>query len=170
MRAVLAAALLLAGVSPAYSAQKPDQSGIVAALDQYAAAWASLDPARLAAQWDEADARPLYLAEEVEATFTDWPAIRAYWTKNAAAFSAADLKFSDYEIKTLDGSTALVAFHMNWRIAFKNPAVKPLAADNRVVALMRRSGKAWKLAAWIEAPLAPTIFLRKELEKNAVLP
>jgi hypothetical protein len=162
--------MLLAGAAPALSAPKPDEAGVVAALDRYAAAWASLDPAQLAEQWDEADASPLYLAEEVEATFTDWPAIRAYWTKNAAAFSAAELKFSDHHVKPLDASTALVAFHMRWRIAFKSPAVKPLAADNRVVALMRKKGKRWALAAWVEAPLAPTIFLRKELERNALEP
>lgn len=170
MRLTLAIVLLLLGFAPALGAPKVDQAGIVAALDAYAAAWRALDAKALAAQWDGTDAQPLYLAEEVDATFTEWPAIKDYWTKNAAAFSAAELDFSDYRVKPLDSASALVAFHMHWRIAFKNPAVKPLAADNRVVALMRKKDGRWRLSAWVEAPLAPTVFLRKELERNAAEP
>ena len=170
MRTILAVVFLLSGLAPAVAAPKPEQAGIVAALEAYAQAWRKLDAEALAAQWDESDAQPLYLAEEVDTTFTEWSAIKDYWSKNAAAFSSAELDFSDYKLKPLDGSSALVAFHMRWRIDFKNPAAKPLAADNRVVALMRKKGGRWRLAAWVEAPLAPTVFLRKELERNAAAP
>lgn len=170
MRRLIALVALLLAAGPAVAAQpinESDRGAIVAALGSYAASWASLDADALASHWDLRDESPLYLAEEVDAVLADMSAIRAYWKKNAAAFSGVTLAFSDYRIKPIDRDTALVAFHMDWRIAFKNPLAKPIAADNRVVALMRREGKIWKLAAWIEAPLAPTVFLRKALENNA---
>ena len=162
--AASAAAFLL--IAPA-QAKGPDASEAEALLGAYAEAWASLDAARLEAHWDVGDDAPLYIAEEVDAVFSDWSAVRGYWRANAAYIAEIDVAFDAPVIKELGAREALVAAQMRWRVAFKSAAMKPIAGDNRVVALVRRKDGAWKLAAWIEAPLAPLAYLRRELERDA---
>jgi hypothetical protein len=170
MREILtAAALLTATLTSAPSAagavDASERAKIAAALDAYARNFATLDAGKLAAHWDERDPAPVYIAEEVDQVFADWPAIKAYWAGNAAYIAKIEVELSDYVIKPLHDDEALVAASMRWTLAPKSASQKPMSGENRLIALMRKVDSEWRLAAWVEAPLAPLAYMRRELER-----
>ena len=142
----------------------PAQPDIDALFAAYAEAWKTSAPEQLKPFWDSG-AQPLYLAEEIEATLGDWEAVERYWAGNAGAHADVALIFSNGVIRDLGHGLVIAAYHMDWRIAFRD---KPaMAGDNRVAAVLRNTDAGWKLAAWIEAPLAAITYMRKLYESRA---
>jgi hypothetical protein len=142
----------------------PAKSAIDAFLAKYAAAWAANDAAALKRFWD-ASRDPLYLAEEIDETLADWPAVEAYWAMNEGQHADVALTFSGAVIRDLDEGLVIAAYQMNWRIAFtQKPA---MAGDNRIAAVLRNTDDGWRFTAWIEAPLAAITYVRKLYEARA---
>ena len=142
----------------------PAGAAISALMEQYRAAWAANDPAALKACWD-ADAAPLYLAEEVDETLADWAAVERYWSMNEGLHADVALSFSDPAFTELAQGVVMAAWRMDWAIAFtEKPA---MAGWNRVAAVYREIDAGWRLTAWIEAPLAAITYIRKLYEERA---
>lgn len=142
----------------------PAKPEIDAVFARYAEAWTTSAPDALKPFWDES-ADPLYLAEEIDETLSDWRAVEAYWSMNAGLHADVALRFTDGVVHDLEDRLVIAAYRMHWRIAFKN---KPaMAGDNRVAAVLRRSGEGWRFKAWIEAPLAAITYMRKLYEARA---
>ena len=140
---------------------KPD---IDALFTRYAEAWTTSAPDALKPFWDET-AEPLYLAEEIDETLSDWRAVEAYWAMNAGQHADVALNFTDGVVRDLGEDLVMAAYRMDWRIAFKN---KPsMAGDNRVAAVLRRTAEGWRFTAWIEAPLAAITYMRRLYEARA---
>lgn len=139
-------------------------SDLDALMRDYAAAWAENDAARLKTFWDESRA-PVYLAEEIDAAFTDWAAVEAYWRDNEGRHLDVRLTFSQSRYVDVADGLVMGVHQMDWFIAFTD---KPaMGGDNRVAALYRETGEGWRLAAWIEAPLAAITYIRKLYELRA---
>ncbi|MEQ8404271.1 MAG: hypothetical protein RKE49_04175 [Oceanicaulis sp.] len=142
----------------------PAKPEIDAVFAKYAEAWKTSAPEALKPFWDET-AEPLYLAEEIEETLADWTALERYWAMNAGQHADVALKFSDGVVRDLADGLVIAAYRMEWRIAFTG---KPaMAGDNRVAAVLRRTGAGWRFTAWIEAPLAAITYMRKLYEARA---
>ncbi|WP_206340858.1 hypothetical protein [Marinicauda algicola] len=76
-----------------------------------------------------------------------------------------DLAFSGSRYVTVGEGLVLGVHRMDWSIRFTDrPA---MGGDNRVAALFRHTGEGWRLSAWIEAPLAPIVYLRRLYEARA---
>lgn len=135
-----------------------------ALMEAYARAWRGSDPAALKPFWD-AEAEPVYLAEEIEEAFTRWDAVEAYWAGNRELHAGVDLAFSGARYVTAGDGLVIGVHRMDWSIRFVDrPA---MGGDNRVAALYRATKEGWRLAAWIEAPLAPIVYLRRLYEARA---
>ena len=144
--------------------QHPAAGALTALMDRYRAAWKANDPAALKACWDTARA-PLYLAEEIEETLGDWDAIERYWTLNEGLHADVDLSFTEPVFTDLAEGLVLGAWRMDWTIRFtEKPA---MSGWNRVAAVYRDTPEGWRLAAWIEAPLAAVTYVRKLYEERA---
>ena len=142
----------------------PAASELDALMRDYAAAWARNDAATLKTFWDH-DREPVYLAEEIDEGFIEWAALEAYWRGNEAQHLDVRLTFSDPRYVEVGEGLVMGVHHMDWSIAFTD---KPaMGGDNRVAALYRRTDAGWRLAAWIEAPLAPITYVRKLYQARA---
>jgi len=142
----------------------PAASELDALMRDYAAAWAENDAGQLKTFWDP-DASPVYLAEEIDAPATDWGGVEAYWRNNERLHLDVTLRFSDPRYVAMGAGLVMGVHHMDWTIAFTDrPA---MGGDNRVAALYRETGQGWRIAAWIEAPLAPITYIRKLYEARA---
>lgn len=142
----------------------PAAGAITALMDRYRAAWKTNDPAALKRCWDGARA-PLYLAEEVEETLSDWAEIERYWAANEGLHADVELSFSEPVFTDLADNLVMGAWRMEWTIQFTD---KPaMSGWNRVVAVYRAAPDSWRLAAWIEAPLAAVTYVRKLYEERA---
>lgn len=137
---------------------------ILALMDRYRAAWKANDPEALKACWDD-QAQPLYLAEEIDQTLADWPAVERYWSMNEGLHADVELSFTRPAFSELAEGAVMVVWRMDWAIAFKD---KPsMSGWNRVAAVYRETAAGWRLTAWIEAPLAAITYVRKLYEERA---
>ena len=144
--------------------QHPDAGAITALMDRYRAAWEANDPAALKACWDTAG-KPLYLAEEIEETLESWQAVERYWVMNEGLHADVDLSFCDPAFTDLAEGLIMAAWRMDWTITFTD---KPaMSGWNRVAAVYRQAPDSWRLAAWVEAPLAAITYVRKLYEERA---
>ncbi|MDX2236835.1 MAG: nuclear transport factor 2 family protein [Hyphomonadaceae bacterium] len=140
---------------------------LAALMDSYAAAWRANRAAALQPFWDRTGAAPLYIAEEIDAPILTWAALDAYWAKNETLHRKIDLRFSDVRGVALAADVAAIVAHMAWDIAFASGASAAMGGENRVAATLRRTPEGWRLAAWVEAPLAPITYLRRLYERAA---
>ena len=161
LHTVAATCAAISAVVGGAQAQTPEE--IASVLQDYAAAWATRDPAALRVFWDAGDDAPLYVAEEVDHALSTWPEIEAYWAGNEQAFSGLAVSFGEARLKPLGEGETLALFDMRWDAAFAAPGASSIGGDNRVLALLRRTEEGWRLASWVEAPLAPLPYLRRLL-------
>ncbi len=182
MRArVLTAAMGALLVSAAASAiDDADRGAVTETLARYAEAWAARDPHALAAHWDRNGADPLYIAEEVDDVFTSHTEIDAYWVRSFAYIEAIALGFGDPTFKPVGDDHLMATFDMRWDLKIVDGDA--MGGDVRAVATFVRlepsaadtdpdaaPGSHWKLTSWVEAPLAPVVYLRK-LNAQSVRP
>jgi hypothetical protein len=140
-------------------------AAIEAVFDSYARAWRANDAGRIESHWDTSDPTPFYVAEEIEEVHDTWPKLRAYWKHNETFHEAVELAFDKFQYKPVAADVMMVAFHMRWDIRFA-AAGNAMGGDNRVLTLLRDIDGAWKLTAWIEAPIAPINYMRHLYERN----
>jgi len=136
---------------------------IEAVLGQLAACWNRMELTAIRELWDPEETEPFYLPEEAEALLDSWEAIEAYWANTKATISRLSMRTWDVRAKLLAPNLAVAVYRMHWNGAVTGyPA--PLGGDNRVTAIFRRRGETWRFCHYIEAPLAPMLYLRRLYE------
>jgi hypothetical protein len=140
---------------------------IVAVLDAYRGAWNGHQFDRLAQYWDTADPMPVYLAEEAPAAATDWPAVRASWKVTDRAIERIQVHYANIRTTPVGADQVMVVMDMRWDALWDGGRLT--GGDNRVVASLRRTKDGWKFFSWVEAPLAPIVYMRR-LYQNSVPP
>jgi hypothetical protein len=138
-------------------------------LVQYRDCWARLDFDGLRALWDTDEAAPLYVAEEAPAPLFDWPQIEAYWRATREATAGIRLETWNLVVRPLPEGLASAVYDLRWIGSFKGYA-RPIGGDLRVAALLRRRPAGWRFVHYVEAPLAPIVYLRRGYERFAASP
>jgi ketosteroid isomerase-like protein len=115
--------------------------------------------------WDPDETNPLYLAEEIDDFRRGWPAIEAYWAETRAALPHLGVRHRDVRAQAIARDLAIGTCHMHWDAVIAGQE-RPLGGDVRVTATFRRKRDGWKLIHYVEAPLAPTIYFRRLLERS----
>lgn len=139
-------------------------------LESYAGAWRANNAEQLESFWDSSDASPYYKPEEIDGVFTAWQAVRDYWRHNEQFHERVELQFRDLEEKPLTDDLTLAIFRMRWDILFAKDARLPdgtafqwrgqaMGGDDHVVTVWRRLDDEWRLATWIECPMAPISYM-----------
>ena len=148
-------------------------------LDSYRAAWWANSASRIEAAWDTNSA-PFYKAEEIPHIITNWDDLRAYWQHNETFNSVNELLYSDIHMHSLSDDIFLIGMRMRWDIRFAEDARQmdgsafawagqTMGGDNHVAGCVKRVQDEWKLAAWVEAPDAPILYMA-QLYLNNVRP
>ncbi|HSN72084.1 MAG TPA: nuclear transport factor 2 family protein [Steroidobacteraceae bacterium] len=134
-------------------------------LEQVVAAWNRLDFAALEALWDPDESRPFYLPEEAPSALTSWEALREYWTGTRRVTRALSMRVWNLEAKPIAADLAVALWQMHWNADVEGYE-RPVGGDNRVTAIFRRRGDRWRFIHYVEAPLAPILYLKRFYERD----
>jgi SnoaL-like domain len=134
-----------------------------------ASAWSRRDPAALAELWDEWEAAPIYVAEELVQPLRSHAAIRDYWTRTLQAAGFVSVEIANVEVQPLQAGLAAALFDLRWIGSFRGYE-QPIGGDTRVTTILRSRGQGWRLIHYVEAPLAPIVYLRGLYEQFAARP
>jgi ketosteroid isomerase-like protein len=115
--------------------------------------------------WDPDEPQPVYLAEEIDDFRRGWAEIEAYWADTRAALPHLGVRHRDVRAHAIAPDLAIATCHMHWDAVIAGQE-RPLGGDVRVTATFRRRADGWKLIHYVEAPLAPTIYFRRLLERS----
>jgi hypothetical protein len=141
----------------------PLETEIDAVLARYYERFGAMDFAGTRAAWDTDDPHPTYLAEEIDDFLRDWPAIDAYWAASQAAMSSLSSRHWAVQARRVSDELATATWRLHWNAQVVGQAT-PVGGDVRVSGVFRRRAAGWRLFHYIEAPLAPIIYMRKLYE------
>ena len=132
-------------------------------LDRVAECFRNNDFDAARALWDTSDPAPFYVAEEHEPCAADWPALEDYWRITSGINKGFTGGWTLVALKQLSDDDVLAMFRLTWTLDLEGYD-KPLGGFNRGMAGLRRVGGDWKLHAYMEAPLAPLVYMKKLYE------
>jgi hypothetical protein len=126
--------------------------------------WRTLDLAALESLWDTSRA-PLYIAEEAGEVHTSFEAIRGYWAFTRSIIEKMDLRLGRPDLVPLGADLLTAVYPLHWECLIKGQKA-PVGGDNRACAVLRRIGGSWRFTQYIEAPLAPIVYMRQLYEQT----
>lgn len=119
--------------------------------------WRTKDFARMRSQWLSNLEAPLYLAEEHRSFITTWPGFDDYFRKTAEVIREITARYRVVAVLPAAAGQNLVAFELDWSAAIDPEP--PVAGSVRGVAFVELEHDEWKLRAYVEAPLAPIVYM-----------
>jgi len=143
--------------------------GIEKTLEQYRDCWARLDFEGLRALWDSEEPEPTYLPEEVDSPLFDWDQIEAYWAATRAATRRIRLETWNLRVREIGPGLATAVYDMRWVGDFQGHA-RTIGGDTRVTAIFRHRSDGWRFIHYVEAPLAPIVYIKRFYERFADSP
>lgn len=126
--------------------------------------WHVQNYAGLKSLWDPDEKEPWYQPEETEELLVGWPAIEGYWANNLKVMSKITVSYGKARAKLIAPDLAVAVFDLRWDAALIGRA--PLGGDNRTTAIFRKKKDGWRFCHYVEAPLAPIMYMRKLYEKD----
>lgn len=139
---------------------------ITAFLARYADAYNREDYSALLGMWDQDDPNVFYMAEEIDPPMHGWKTIRAYFSRSGVLDGIRN-EYSNVRAHYVAPDVAIATYRLRFDIKVRN--LEPLSSFDRIVALFRRKGGAWKMIAYAEAPQAPLTMVRKALKTSKSL-
>ena len=142
-----------------------DAVAIHALLADLQQCWRNLNFAGIRALWDQSRA-PIYLAEEAEQVHTTWAELEAYWQATTQSIERLQMRIEALQLIALSPELISAVYKMHWNGVVRGMP-RPVGGDNRVVATLRRTAAGWRFVQYVEAPLAPIVYMRKLYELAA---
>jgi hypothetical protein len=134
-------------------------TGIAELFDALGRHYGTKDFAAVRALWVEDLPAPFYLAEEHDEFMDSWDKVENYWRLTSQALSHLRARFAPKTCMPLDEHRRLVGFELTWLASIGSEA--PVAGTLRAAAICERGAAGWRIRAWIEAPLAPIVYMRQ---------
>lgn len=141
----------------------PLEAEIDALARRYYERFGAMDFAAMRELWDAEERHPTYLAEEMEDFLRDHAAIDAYWAASKAAMTRLASRHWDVHAHLVTHDLAAATWRMHWNAEIVGRSV-PVGGEVRVSAVLRRKPAGWRLIQYVEAPLAPILYIRKLYE------
>jgi len=108
--------------------------------------------------WDRNIKTPIYIAEEHKEIIADWASLDSYFENAAMILGSVVCKYELKGVVPIQADLVTAYCQMEWQAAIK-PAVEKMGGHVRVVAVLRKSDAGWRLVSYVEAPLAPIIYM-----------
>ncbi len=146
------------------------QSGIAALVKEYVGYSETMDFAGKKALWDADDPLPLLMPEEALTPLVGWEAIEAYWSKSRVIMEALKSRSANHRAREIAADITLATYDMRWVATLAGPEDikrKPISADVRVTALLRRKPEGWRFFHLMEGPVDLLSMARKAAARQA---
>ena len=121
--------------------------------------WLSRDFSRMRSFWLKTLEAPLYLPEEKKDFITTWEGFDAYFAAINSGSQGGGVTYRPLHSTPMGHGQEMVAFELEWTTQIKGEEA-PIGGSVRGIAMFEYDGQAWKLKAYIEAPLAPILYMR----------
>jgi hypothetical protein len=141
-----------------------DKIALDALLERKVRAWREHDFASLKALWDTSQP-PVYLPEEARAACLTWDELDRYWAYTRDAAQKVSIRIANVEYRVLSDDLVSALYAMHWNFATRDTQL-PVGGDVRVFAVLRRLSAGWAFVQYIEAPLAPIVYVRSLYEQQ----
>jgi hypothetical protein len=155
-----AAAFAAAAEPPATAPQPAIDRGILALFAEMETVWRSREFGRMRGFWAKDLEAPLYLPEEKHEFITTWAAFDAYFANAARSSRGGKVRYKPLLAVPVGERQRMVAFELEWLTHLRNEDA-PIGGSVRGVSLVEYDGSEWKLRAYVEAPLAPIVYMRE---------
>jgi hypothetical protein len=140
-----------------------DKHALEARIHELEKCWSDMDLLRIRSLWDDRSP-PLYLAEEAPGPALQWEQLEQYWRNTQNGLPFVGIRTSNYRFHELSSEYASVFYDMHWD--GRLPDGRALGGDNRVCATFRKRADGWFFVQYIEAPLAPIVYMRQLYERS----
>lgn len=134
-----------------------DQAALETMIRELERHWATLDFKAIRALWDQT-MPPLYLAEEAAGPCRSWEELEKYWAATSGIAKRNLVTIRDIRHHTISDDVVSTFYDMHWDIEM--PGGKLIGGDNRVCVTWKRTPAGWRIAQYIEAPLAPVLYMQ----------
>jgi hypothetical protein len=122
------------------------------------------------ALWDADDPSPLLMPEEARTALIGWNAIEAYWSKSRTIMDSLQSRSANHRVRQIDEDLALATYDMRWIATLSGPkeiSRKPISADVRVTALLRKKSEGWRFFHLMEGPVDLIAMARQSYARKA---
>lgn len=133
----------------------PELAGLFAALERY---YGAKDFAAVRDLWLPQLETPFYIAEEHGEVMSSWEQIERYWRITSESIAHLRARFEPRGAVPLSPTQQLVCFDLTWLARVGSTA--PVAGTLRAIAICELTAAGWRIRAWVEAPLAPIVYMR----------
>ncbi|MBT4739894.1 MAG: SnoaL-like domain-containing protein [Rhodospirillaceae bacterium] len=146
------------------------QAEITDLITRYVGFSESMDFAGKKALWDDEDPAPLLMPEEALNPLIGWEAIDAYWSKSRVIMETLKSQTANHRVREIDDGLVLASYDMRWVATMVGPKdypSKPIAADVRVTALLRKKPGGWRFFHLMEGPIDLMAMTREAYARKA---
>ena len=122
------------------------------------------------ALWDQDDPAPLLMPEEAHVPLIGWDAINAYWSKSRVIMESLKSQTANHTAREIDDGIVLATYDMRWIATMAGPEGvprKPISADVRVTALLRKKEPSWRFFHLMEGPIDLMAMTREAYSQKA---
>lgn len=146
------------------------QKDIAELIETYVGFSESMDFAGKKNLWDADDPLPLLMPEEAHVPLVGWDAIDAYWSQSRVVMESLKSRSANHRVREIDTGIALATYDMRWVATLAGPSNserKPISADVRVTALLRRKPEGWRFFHLMEGPVDLLTMARQSHARQA---
>ena len=169
-RTLIAAAATIAATPsvPAFAQESamPVDARIQKLFTDLEAVWRSRDFSKMRGFWVKGLPAPMYLPEEKKDFITTWAQFDAYFKATTTGSKGGVVTYQPVIAMPLGPNLQMVAFTLEWTTQLVSDT-KPIGGSVRGVAVIEDEAGTWKLRSYIEAPLAPILYMRELYETVA---
>jgi hypothetical protein len=135
-------------------------------MEETARIWNSQEFGKLRELWDTTDNEPWYIPEEIAEPFFTWDEIDRYWNRSGGqGLKAFRWQFSNLRVKRLSLDIALAIFDHFYEYQLPFPGAKPMAGQDRCLAIFRKTKGKWQHILYAQCPQGPEAYMRMMREE-----
>jgi len=107
------------------------------------------------ALWDANEETPILCPEEAPEPLIGWDALDGYWSRSRQSMLSLISKATDIRVRMLSDSLALATYNNRWiaTMASAGEPDKPISADVRMTAVLRKTTEGWRYIHLMEGPI-----------------
>ena len=121
--------------------------------------------------WDADEDTPVLCPEESPEPLIGWDALDAYWSHSRKSMASLVSKATNIKIRMLSDTLALATYNNRWIATMAEAeglAQKPISADVRMTAVLRKTDAGWRYIHLVEGPVDLMTMARQSANRMAL--
>ncbi len=123
------------------------------------------------ALWDANEETPILCPEEAPEPLIGWEMLDGYWSHSRKTMASLVSKATNIRIRLLSDGIALATYNNRWIATMaeaEGQASKPISADVRMTAVLRKTDEGWRYIHLMEGPVDLMTMARQSASRYAL--